>query len=76
MKSKLSFGLFEHPDDVKDRILKKRRKGEKYQENQKRIVYLQDFLIKFPKLESHYCRKDTEKEHLLLYSKTTLNFAG
>lgn len=70
LKSKLSFGFFEHPDDVKAKILMKRRQGEKYQENQDRKLYLQDFLIKFPKLESHYCRKDTEKEYLQTEHRT------
>lgn len=50
--------------------MNRRREGEKHQENQKRKSYLQDFLIKFPKLESHYCRKDTEKEYLQTEHRT------
>lgn len=61
LRSKQDFGFFEHPDDVQERKNIKRREGKTYQENEKRKDLLRQFLIDYPKLESHYCRKDSDK---------------
>lgn len=70
LSSKMEFGFFENPDDVEQRKVKKRQQGEKYKEYQRRKDYLREFLIKFPKLESHYCRKDSEKKYLQTEHRT------
>lgn len=59
LNSKIEFGFFENPEDVEQRKTKRRQQSEKYKEYERRKDYLRDFFIKFPKLESHYCRKDS-----------------
>lgn len=76
LNSKLEFGFFENPDDVEQRKVKKRQEGDKYKDNQKRKDYLREFLIKCPKLESHYCRKDTEKEYFQTEHRTLTALYG
>lgn len=70
LTSKIEFGFFENPDDVEQRKVEKRQQSEKFKEYQRRKNYLRDFLVKFPKLESHYCRKDSEKEYLQTEHRT------
>ncbi len=61
VNSKLDFGMFEHPDDIQERKMIKFREGLYYKKNQERKNHLRQFLTMLPKLESHYCRKDSKK---------------
>lgn len=57
------FGMFENSDDIRERKADKMRQSATHLKNQERKNHLRRFLIKLPKLESHYCRKDTKKEY-------------
>lgn len=61
--SKEDFGLRENPLAIQKRKNASRQKSEANQILLERKIRLLTFLIDYPKLESHYCRKDTEKEY-------------
>lgn len=64
LNSKQEFGMFENPDDVREKIANKVRQGETFKKNQEKKNYLRQFLVTLPKLETHYCRKDSKKKYL------------
>lgn len=70
LNSRIEFGFFENPNDVQQRKVEKMQQSETFKENQRRKNYLRDFLVRFPKLESHYCRKDSEKEYFQTEHRT------
>lgn len=63
LDSEEDFGLRENPLTIQKRKNASRQKSEANKILLERKIRLLTFLIDFPKLESHYCRKDTEKEY-------------
>lgn len=57
------FGLRENPVVVQKRKNTSRQQCQYNQELLERKILLLTFLIDYPKVESHYCRKDTEREY-------------
>lgn len=70
VNSKLDFGMFEHPDEIQERKMIKFREGLYYKKNQERKNHLRRFLTMLPKLESHYCRKDSKKKYFQTEHRT------
>lgn len=70
VNSKLDFGMFEHPDDIQEKKMIKFREGLYYKKNQERKNHLRQFLTMLPKLESHYCRKDSKKKYFQTEHRT------
>ncbi|KAG4073204.1 hypothetical protein HA402_013469 [Bradysia odoriphaga] len=67
------FGLRENPKSVQSRKNAAREKSDSHQALLNRKIRLLSFLIDFPKLESHYCRKDTDKEYFETEHRTLID---
>lgn len=67
------FGLRENPVVVQKRKNASRQKSQYNQNLLERKVRLLTFLIDYPKMESHYCRKDTEKEYFETTHQTLID---
>lgn len=67
LDKKQKFGLQISPTVERMEHLRNVRNTERVKNLQERITHMELFLKRFPKLESHYCRKDTTK----LYFQTT-----
>lgn len=72
-KNRKTFGLRENPKAVHNRKNAAREKSDSYQALLNRKIRLLTFLVDYPKLESHYCRKDTEKEYFETEHRTLID---
>lgn len=64
LSHKSSYGLRENPLTIQKRKHTKKLQSESHQALLDRKIRLLSFLMDYPKVESHYCRKDTGKEYL------------
>lgn len=67
------FGLRENPVAIHKRKNSLRQQSEANQALLERKIRLLTFLIDYPKLESHYCRKDTGKEYFETTHQTLID---
>lgn len=72
-KNSKEFGLRENATVVQKRKNVSREKSAFHQAVLNRKIRLLSFLIEYPKLESHYCRKHTEKEYFETEHRTLID---
>ena len=70
---KKKFGLQDNPNVIQNRKYVARAQSEFNQALLERKIRLLTFLIEYPKLESHYCRKDTDKEYFETEHQTLID---
>lgn len=73
LKGKKSFGLRKNPRSIQNRKNKSKEDSPTHKALLERKLRLLSFLIEYPKMESHYCRKDTEKEYFETTHQTIID---